>query len=365
MNTFGKHLRITAFGESHADCIGVTLDGLSAGTPVDTDTIQAFLALRAPGKSDIATPRKESDTVEFLSGVRNGKTVGGTVCAIIRNTNTRSGDYSSLDGKPRPSHADYPAMVKFGENIDRRGGGQFSGRLTAPLCIVGGILLPLLEARGIHIGAHIARIGNVSDIPFDPLASEEERIDALSRMPFAVIDDSCGESMKECIRRAAADGDSVGGIIEGKIIGLPVGTGCGMFEGVENVLSQALFAIPAVKGVDFGIGFDGCALRGSEYNDAYYYDTNGNVRTRTNHVGGICGGMANGMPIVFRTVIKPTPSVSVTQETVDLIRRENTTVTVGGRHDPCIVPRAVPVVRAVSAMAVYELLMNENQTVKG
>lgn len=361
MNTFGTHLRTTVFGESHADCIGVTLDGLPAGTPIDTEAIQAFLSLRAPGKSDTATPRKESDTVEFLSGVRNGKTVGGSVCAIIRNTNTHSGDYAALEGKPRPSHADYPAMVKFGDSFDRRGGGQFSGRLTAPLCIVGGILLPLLEKRGIRIGAHIAAIGSETDTPFDPLTEQTELTEALSRMPFAVIHPTSEKRMKECILRAAAEGDSVGGIIEGKITGLPVGTGCGMFDGVENVLSGALFAIPAVKGVDFGIGFDGASLHGSEYNDAYYYDENGNVRTRTNRVGGICGGMANGMPIVFRTVIKPTPSISRPQETVDLVRQENTTITVGGRHDPCIVPRAVPVVRAVSAMAVYELLMNEER----
>lgn len=356
MNTFGKRISVTVFGESHAECIGVTVDGLPAGTPVDTDYIQHFLSLRAPGQSDTATPRREADTFELLSGVRNGKTVGGSLCAIIRNTNTRSGDYDELSGKPRPSHADYPAMVKFGDAIDRRGGGQFSGRLTAPLCLVGGILLPLLEQKGIHMAAHIARIGHVCDTPFDPLAEETERMQHLNESSFAVIDPESEERMKRCIREAASVGDSVGGHIEAKITGLPVGTGGGMFDGVENVLSKALFAVPAVKGIEFGSGFEGCTLNGSQYNDAYYYDETGTVRTRTNHAGGICGGMATGMPVLFRVAVKPTPSISLEQETVDLTNHQNTTIAIKGRHDPCILPRAVPVIRAVSALAVYELL---------
>lgn len=356
MNTFGNKLKVTVFGESHANAIGVTVDGLPAGTPVNEAYIQSLLDLRAPGKSDTATRRKEPDKAEFLSGVKDGYTCGGSVAAIIRNTDTRSGDYASLEGKPRPSHADYPAMVKYGNAIDRRGGGQFSGRLTAPLVIAGGIVLPLLEQKGIRIAAHIASVGNVSDTAFDTLDDQPELMQKLNAMPFAVIDENAGESMRSCIRAAAAEGDSVGGTIECKVTGLPVGTGSPMFDGIENTISRAVFAVPAVKGIEFGVGFDGVTLRGSAYNDAYYYDKNGNVRTRTNHAGGICGGMATGMPVIFRVCVKPTPSISREQDTVDMNAHENSKIIIHGRHDPCIVPRAVSVIRAVTALALYEFI---------
>lgn len=356
MNTFGNKLKVTVFGESHAEAIGVTVDGLPAGTPVNEAYIQSLLDLRAPGKSDTATRRKEPDKAEFLSGVKDGYTCGGSVAAIIRNTDTRSGDYASLEGKPRPSHADYPAMVKYGNAIDRRGGGQFSGRLTAPLVIAGGIVLPLLEQKGIRIAAHIASVGNVSDTAFDTLDDQPELMQKLNTMPFAVIDENAGESMRSCIRAAAAEGDSVGGTIECKVTGLPVGTGSPMFDGIENTISRAVFAVPAVKGIEFGVGFDGVTLRGSAYNDAYYYDKNGNVRTRTNHAGGICGGLATGMPVIFRVCVKPTPSISREQDTVDMNAHENSKIIIHGRHDPCIVPRAVSVIRAVTALALYEFI---------
>lgn len=356
MNTFGNKVKVTVFGESHASAIGVTVDGLPAGTPVNEAYIQSLLDLRAPGKSDTATRRKEPDKAEFLSGVKDGYTCGGSVAAIIRNTDTRSGDYASLEGKPRPSHADYPAMVKYGNAIDRRGGGQFSGRLTAPLVIAGGIVLPLLEQKGIRIAAHIASVGNVSDTAFDTLDDQPELMQKLNAMPFAVIDENAGESMCSCIRAAAAEGDSVGGTIECKVTGLPVGTGSPMFDGIENTISRAVFAVPAVKGIEFGVGFDGVTLRGSAYNDAYYYDKNGNVRTRTNHAGGICGGMATGMPVIFRVCVKPTPSISREQDTVDMNAHENSKIIIHGRHDPCIVPRAVSVIRAVTALALYEFI---------
>lgn len=356
MNTFGNKVKVTVFGESHASAIGVTVDGLPAGTPVNEAYIQSLLDLRAPGKSDTATRRKEPDKAEFLSGVKDGYTCGGSVAAIIRNTDTRSGDYASLEGKPRPSHADYPAMVKYGNAIDRRGGGQFSGRLTAPLVIAGGIVLPLLEQKGIRIAAHIASVGNVSDTAFDTLDDQPELMQKLNAMPFAVIDENAGESMRACIRAAAAEGDSVGGTIECKVTGLPVGTGSPMFDGIENTISRAVFAVPAVKGIEFGVGFDGVTLRGSAYNDAYYYDKNGNVRTRTNHAGGICGGMATGMPVIFRVCVKPTPSISREQDTVDMNAHENSKIIIHGRHDPCIVPRAVSVIRAVTALALYEFI---------
>ncbi len=356
MNTFGNKIKVTVFGESHAEAIGVTVDGLPAGTPIDETYIQSLLDLRAPGKSDTATRRKEPDKAEFLSGVKDGYTCGGSVAAIIRNTDTRSGDYASLEGKPRPSHADYPAMVKYGNAIDRRGGGQFSGRLTAPLVIAGGIVLPLLEQKGISIAAHIASVGNVRDEAFDTLDDQPELMQKLNTMPFAVIDENAGESMRSCIRAAAAEGDSVGGTIECKVTGLPVGTGSPMFDGIENAVSRAVFAVPAVKGIEFGVGFDGVTLRGSAYNDAYYYDKNGNVRTRTNHAGGICGGMATGMPVIFRVCVKPTPSISREQDTVDMNAHENSKIIIHGRHDPCIVPRAVSVIRAVTALALYEFI---------
>lgn len=356
MNTFGNKVKVTVFGESHASAIGVTVDGLPAGIPVNEAYIQSLLDLRAPGKSDTATRRKEPDKAEFLSGVKDGYTCGGSVAAIIRNTDTRSGDYASLEGKPRPSHADYPAMVKYGNAIDCRGGGQFSGRLTAPLVIAGGIVLPLLEQKGIRIAAHIASVGNVSDTAFDTLDDQPELMQKLNAMPFAVIDENAGESMRSCIRAAAAEGDSVGGTIECKVTGLPVGTGSPMFDGIENTISRAVFAVPAVKGIEFGVGFDGVTLRGSAYNDAYYYDKNGNVRTRTNHAGGICGGMATGMPVIFRVCVKPTPSISREQDTVDMNAHENSKIIIHGRHDPCIVPRAVSVIRAVTALALYEYI---------
>lgn len=356
MNTFGNKVKVTVFGESHASAIGVTVDGLPAGTPVNEAYIQSLLDLRAPGKSDTATRRKEPDKAEFLSGVKDGYTCGGSVAAIIRNTDTRSGDYASLEGKPRPSHADYPAMVKYGNAIDRRGGGQFSGRLTAPLVIAGGIVLPLLEQKGIRIAAHIASVGNVSDTAFDTLDDQPELMKKLNAMPFAVIDENAGESMRSCIRAAAAEGDSVGGTIECKVTGLPVGTGSPMFDGIENTISRAVFAVPAVKGIEFGVGFDGVTLRGSAYNDAYYYDKNGNVRTRTNHAGGICGGLATGMPVIFRVCVKPTPSISREQDTVDMNAHENSKIIIHGRHDPCIVPRAVSVIRAVTALVLYEFI---------
>ena len=361
MNTFGTSIKITVFGQSHADAIGVAIDGLPAGTDIDIGFIQHLLDLRAPGKSDTATRRREPDNVEFLSGVIDGKTCGTSLCAVIRNTDTRSKDYSSLIGKPRPSHADFPAMIKYGENYDIRGGGQFSGRLTAPLCIAGGIALPLLEKRGIRVAAHIASVADVCDEPFDFLDDQTELMERLSDMPFAVIDAAAGERMKERIRSSAAACDSLGGVVECKITGLPVGTGLPMFDGIENVLSRAVFAVPAVKGIEFGVGFAGTALSGAAYNDAYYYDESGRVRTKTNHAGGICGGMATGMPVIFRAAVKPTPSIARKQDTVNLATGENTVIEIHGRHDPCIVPRAVTALRAVSAAAILDLLMTDGK----
>ncbi len=360
MNTFGTNIKFTVFGESHANAIGVTIDGLPAGTVIDADLIEEILDLRAPGKSDTATKRKEPDKVEFLSGIIDGKTVGGSLCAVIRNTDMHSKDYSSLVGKPRPSHADFPAMVKYGENFDIRGGGQFSGRLTAPLCIAGGIALSLLRQNGIEVAAHIASIGNIYDTAFDAVDDEPDVMKKVQKEPFSVIDDQMGEKMHARILEAFHDGDSVGGVIECKVTGLPIGVGEPMFDGLENVISRAIFGIPAIKGIEFGAGFSGTTLCGSEYNDSYYYDETGKVRTKTNHAGGICGGMSTGMPVIFRAAVKPTPSIAKEQETVDLLTKQNTAISIHGRHDPCIVPRAVHVVRAMTAWAILDLLMDKN-----
>lgn len=359
MNTFGNSIKITVFGESHAHSIGVTIDGLPAGTVIDSDYVQSVLDLRAPGKSDTSTKRKEPDKVEFISGVVDGKTVGNSVCAVIYNTDIRSKDYSDLIGKPRPSHADFPAIVKYGDNYDIRGGGQFSGRLTAPLCIAGAVALNILEKHGVKIACHISSVGYISDSSFDVLENEDELMGKLNAMPFAVIDDACGEKMHELIKEVASAGDSVGGTIECKITGLPAGLGGPMFDGIENAVSRAVFAVPAIKGIEFGAGFEGTDLYGSQYNDAYYYDENGNVRTKTNNAGGICGGMATGMPVIFKVAVKPTPSISLSQDTVNLNKKQNDKIQIKGRHDPCIVPRANVVIRAVTALAILDLMMTE------
>lgn len=358
MNTFGDNIKLCVFGQSHAACIGVTIDGLPAGTPIDEEYVAKIMALRAPGNSPLATKRKESDKVEFISGVIDGKTVGTSVCAVIRNSDSHSSDYSGIFKKPRPSHADYPAYIRYGDNFDLRGGGQFSGRLTAPICIAGAIALSQLEKKGIGISCHILSVADVCDTPFSPTDAEKELCKKLNEISFPVIDDTAGEKMKDAIVKASEKLDSVGGVIECKITGLPAGLGEPMFGGIENVISRMIFGIPAVKGIEFGAGFAGSRMTGSQYNDNYYYDDNGTVRTKTNNAGGICGGMATGMPVIFRVAIKPTPSISQPQETVDLATGENTIIEIKGRHDPCIASRASVVVRSAVAFAIFDLLQN-------
>lgn len=357
MNYFGHKLKITVFGQSHGIGIGAVVDGLPAGIEVNEEQIMQIMHLRAPGAGRLTTPRKESDVPEFLSGVKDGMTCGSPLSFVIRNKDMHSVDYSALKNKPRPSHADFPAMVKHGESLDLRGGGAYSGRLTAPLCVVGAIALSELEKRNIHIGTHIAQVGDISDIPFDPLLEETELIHALSLLPFGVIDDEKASQMRDLIENTAEKGDSVGGVIECKITGMPVGIGSPMFGGIENEISKMMFGIPAIKGIEFGIGFEGSRLFGSEYNDSYYFDDNQVVRTKTNHAGGICGGMTTGMPITFRVAIKPTPSISLPQDTVDLEAKTSCTIAIEGRHDPCIAVRANIVVRAAVAIVLWDLLL--------
>ena len=356
-STYGEHLKLSIFGQSHGAAIGASLDGIPAGLPVDMEALVAFLRRRAPGQNTYSTPRKEADAPEILAGIVDGTTCGAPIAAIIRNTNTRSGDYDNLKDCPRPGHADYTAQIKYGGFQDTAGGGHFSGRLTAPLCIAGGLCKQWLEAKRISISAHIAAIAGVPDRPFDPVKPEISAVHA----DFPVLDEAQGVKMQEKIEEARAMGDSVGGIVECAVVGLPAGLGEPMFGGMEGKLAQILYGIPAVKALEFGAGRAAAKMRGSTCNDPFTVE-NGTVRTLTNNAGGILGGITNGMPVVFRTTFKPTPSISRPQQSVSLSRGENEELTVRGRHDPCIVPRAVPVVEAAAAIAIYDLILGNTQT---
>ncbi len=356
MNTLGNKLRVTVFGQSHAPAIGCVIDGLLAGFAPDMDRVSAFMARRAPGRNAWSTPRKESDTPEILSGLVDGRTCGAPVAMVIRNGDQHSRDYSGLKRTPRPSHADYTAMIKYGEDYDIRGGGQFSGRLTAPLCFAGALAIQLLEREGVAVAAHIDQIAGVCDTPPDFARVSRADLDALLQKPFPVFSDEAGIAMRQAIEKARMDCDSVGGVIRCFALGLPAGLGEPMFDGVENRLAAALFGIPAVRGVSFGTGFAAAGMRGSEHNDPFVME-NGNVRARTNHAGGVLGGITSGMPLVVNIAIKPTASIAREQDTVDLQTKENASLVIHGRHDPCIVPRAVPVTEAVTALTVLDMMM--------
>ena len=353
---FGKKVKITIFGQSHSEAIGVVIDGLPVGEEIDLDAVQKFMERRAPGRNAYSTSRKEADLPRVVSGLFEGKTCGAPICAIIENTNTRSKDYDKLKYLPRPGHADFTAWVKYGGYNDHRGGGHFSGRLTAPLCFAGAVCKQILERKGIHVGAHILSIKGVKDIPFDAVEIDAKTLQEVAEKAFPVQNDAVGEEMQAVIAAAKEKGDSVGGIVECAITGLPVGVGEPMFDGLESVLAQAIFAIPAVKGVEFGAGFGVAELFGSENNDDFIYNEDGTVKTKTNNHGGSLGGIASGMPLVFRAAFKPTPSISMKQDTISISKRENDRLAVTGRHDPCIVPRAVPVVEAAAAVAILDLL---------
>lgn len=349
---YGENLRLSVFGQSHAPAIGMTLDGIPAGLPVDMAALQAFLARRAPGQNSFSTTRKEADAPEFLCGISDGFTCGAPVTAIIRNTNTRSGDYDNLRDCPRPGHADYTAQIKYGGYQDAAGGGHFSGRLTAPICIAGGLCIQWLAQKGIRVGAHIASIAGISDTPFDMV---DPQIDAAGK-EFPVLDPEAGKAMRNAILEAKSAGDSVGGVIECAVTGLSAGLGDPMFDGVENRIAGIVFGIPAVKGLEFGLGFGLSAMRGSQSNDPFIMSC-GVVRTATNNCGGILGGITDGMPLIFRAAVKPTPSISIQQRSVSLSRKEEQELIVKGRHDPCIVPRAVPVIEAAAAIAVMDMIL--------
>ncbi len=353
-STYGERIKLSIFGQSHGAAIGMTLDGVPAGLAVDFDTLQLFLNRRAPGNHAYATTRKEGDCPEFISGIVDGYTCGAPITAIIRNSNTRSGDYNNLKDCPRPGHADFTAQVKYHGYQDVAGGGHFSGRLTAPLCIAGGLCKQWLAEKGIQIGAHIAEIAGIADTPqyFDPISPQLDRIGS----DFPVLAQQAGIQMQEAIAEAKKDGDSVGGIIECSAVNLPAGLGGPMFGGVENRIAQIVYGIPAVKGLDFGSGFAASRLRGSENNDPYTVKDN-RVVTLTNHAGGILGGITNGMPLLFRVAIKPTASILKPQQSISLTEMTTTQLQIRGRHDPCIVPRAVPVVEAATAIAIFDMIL--------
>ena len=352
---FGNILRVSVFGQSHGKAIGVNIDGLPAGEPIDLEELNAFLDRRKPGKSPLSTARKESDTPVFLSGLENGVTCGFPLCAVIENSDQHSSDYSELADKPRPSHADYTARVKWGGHADMRGGGHFSGRLTAPLCIAGGIAKQILARRSIFVGAHLLEVAGIPDQPF-PLRPDAALFDAVAAKTFPVLEDGAGERMQAAILAARKDGDSVGGVIQCAAVGLPAGLGDPMFDGLENRLAAALFGIPAVKGLEFGAGFAASRCRGSENNDPFTVE-DGRVVTTSNHAGGILGGISTGMPLVFQLAMKPTPSISKPQHTVSLPNMEDAELVVRGRHDPCIAHRAVPVAEAVTAAVLLDVLL--------
>ena len=357
-STFGENLKLSIFGQSHSSGIGMVLDGIPAGLPVNTEKLQEFLNRRAPGQNDYSTPRREEDRPEFLGGILDGFTCGAPIAAVIYNRNTRSADYSNLKDCPRPGHADYTAQIKYGGFQDYAGGGHFSGRLTAPLCIAGGLCIQWLEERGIRLGARIASIaGEGDDIELDPL---NPQLDLIGK-DFPVFSPAAGERMREKIAQARLEGDSVGGVIECMVTGLPAGLGEPMFGGVESRIAQIVYGVPAVKAVDFGAGYSAAYMRGSQCNDAYTVE-NGDIRTLTTNSGGILGGITNGMPLIFQAAIKPTPSISIQQQSVSISQGEDRKLTVKGRHDPCIVPRAVPVIEAAAAIAIFDLILGNTQT---
>lgn len=355
-----RKISISISGESHSEFMEGVLSGIPKGERISLDYIKGQMERRSPGKDATTTPRKEADEVEIVAGILDGFTTGEDIKIIIKNTNQHSTDYESIKYTPRPSHADYPAYVKFGGKADMRGGGHYSGRLTAVLTALGAVCRQVLSARDITVGGHIYNIGESFDIAFDSVGLEKEQLENLSTQYFSTISEDAKEDMIKTILDAKKDNDSIGGTVEIAVIGLGVGIGNHMFGGVENMISSLVYAVPAVKGVSFGAGFDFSYLRGSEANDAFFYMKDGEIKTATNNCGGILGGMTSGMPIIVKAALKPTPSIGRTQNTVDLRTKEDTLIKIGGRHDPCIVPRALPAIEAAVAIAVTMLLAEDD-----
>lgn len=375
-STIGNVLKLSVFGQSHSAAIGCSLDGLPAGVPIDLDALQAFMARRAPGQRDTSTERREADSLRVISGISEGHTCGAPFAGIIENTNTRSRDYSELRRKPRPGHADYPARVRYGNWHDVAGGGHFSGRLTAPLCAAGGLALQALATQGVRIAAHIQQLGpggavregslcpaicedGIWPVPAAALAqlAANER-----ELGMPMVDRAAAESARQQILDAKDELDSVGGVVECVAWGMPAGVGDPMFDGMENRIAKIAYGIPAVKGVEFGAGFAAAALNGSEDNDPWEAGGAGTPAIPyTNNAGGILGGITTGAPIVWRMAVKPTASIGLTQHTVDLDTGDDTVLVVRGRHDPCIVPRAVPVAEAACALTLLDALLEDGR----
>lgn len=352
---WGNNLKISIFGESHGNAIGINIDGLPAGIELDLDKIDKEMKRRAPGKSSISTSRNESDIPEILSGYFDGKTTGTPLCAIIRNSDTRSKDYGEVKNLMRPGHADYTGHIKYSGFNDYRGGGHFSGRITAPLVFCGAICKQILSKEGIEIGAHIKKIKNIEDKGFNYVDISRQELLNLQNLELPLLDLSKEEAIKNTILDAKNQGDSVGGIIECAVVGIDVGVGNPFFDSVESTLSHLLFSVPAIKGIEFGLGFDITDMYGSQSNDEMYYDGD-TVKSKTNNNGGIVGGITTGMPIIFKVAIKPTPSISKQQNTVNIKDKKNDVLAIKGRHDPCIVQRAIPVIEAVTAIGIFDLM---------
>lgn len=357
-STWGNNLQLTIFGESHGPAIGVVVDGLPIGLSVDEEAVARDMARRAPGQDPTATARREADRVRIVSGLYRGHTTGAPLCGLIENMNVRSGDYEAMQRLMRPGHADYAGYVKYRGMNDPRGGGHFSGRLTAPLVFAGALCRQALAARGIEVGAHIASIAGVEDAPMDPVGVDAQTLRALRDARFALLDPAREAAMRARVEEARLAGDSVGGSIEVAAVGVPAGLGAPFFDSLESTLAHLLFSIPAVKGVAFGDGFGLCAMRGSGANDAMRVQ-DGRVTCETNHNGGVTGGITNGMPVVCRVAVKPTPSIAQPQRTVDVSCMADAQIEIRGRHDPCIVPRAVPVVESAMLLALMDLLLEE------
>jgi chorismate synthase len=351
--TWGSKIKFSIFGESHGKAVGITIDGLKPGIEVDLDYIKREMDRRAPGKSSLSTQRQEADSFEILSGLFKGKTTGTPICAIIRNSDQHSKDYEKTKALMRPSHADYTGGVKYMGFNDYRGGGHFSGRLTAPLVFAGNLCRQVLEERGIIIGSHVRSIGGIEDRRFSLTDIDQNKLQSLRAETFPVLDAEAGKAMQKAILDAKAEQDSVGGVIETAVINLPAGIGDPFFDSLESTLAHLLFSVPGIKGLEFGAGFDIASMRGSEANDEYYVE-DGRVRTYSNNNGGILGGITNGMPLIFRVAVKPTPSIGRAQRTINIESMENDTIEISGRHDPCIVTRAVPVIEAVAAMVLLD-----------
>lgn len=352
---WGSNIKISIFGESHGNAIGVNIDGLPSGFEINMDKVLLEMERRAPGKNELSTARKEADLPEILSGFFEGKTTGTPLCAIIRNSDTRSKDYSKTKDFMRPGHADYTGYERYNGFNDYRGGGHFSGRITAPLVFAGAICKQILESQGIFIGAHISSIKDINDEVFNEVSISKDELDTLRAMELPLINRSLEDKIRHTIMQAKYDGNSVGGTIECAIVGIEAGVGNPFFDSVESTLAHLMFSIPAIKGIEFGKGFDITKLYGSEANDEYYYNE-GFVKTKTNNNGGVLGGITNGMPILFKVAVKPTASILKEQDTIDIKEKKDVKFRIEGRHDPCIVQRAVPVVEAVTAIGILDLI---------